>query len=408
MKNEKSGISSYTRWICEAIKDTCKKHGGRPGGSHGTKSAMLDMMREGAAYSDTAELYPFTMHPEAFIGSISLGAFFDVMGVNFFILFLIYPYPVLSFLSALLFFISVSVVFFEFFLYLPFTDRFYPERKSHNLLLTRRAEGMSRRKIILVGHCDSAYELPFINRRPRALFITLITGAALGKALGLLFGTLSIFFTPTGTVAVALGAVECALLVFFVPFLFFVNWDCVTDGANDNLTGCFLGLSILKEMNDGGERLSNTDLCCLITDGEESGLRGAFAFAKDKAREFREANTVVIAVDTIHDPKELMIYDRGINFTQKNGEVAKNLLKTAGRSLGIDIPLSPFYPGATDAEAFSRAGVEASAICAVSHEPCDYYHTESDTHTNLCEGGIELVRRILISAIKIYDSGYDG
>ncbi len=404
MENDKGGISYYTRWICESIRKICKRHGARPGGSRGAMGALEDMKREGKAYADTVELHPFTMHPHAFIASIGLGAFFDVIGVNFFLLFLIYPYPVLSFLSGVMFLFSILAVFFEFFLYLPLTDRLYPKAASKNLFLTRKAKGETKRKIVLVGHCDSAYELPFINKRPRALFIVLIVGAVLGKICGLAFGFLFLLVEPTGTLAVAVGVTESLLLLFFFPFLFFVNWDCVTDGANDNLTGCYLALSLLKEMSEGEKRLSGTDLCCLITDGEESGLRGASAFAKERGGELKGCDSLVIAVDTVHDPKEIMIYSRGINFTQKNSKRACELLKKAGCDVGIDIRLSPFYPGATDAEAFSREGVEAVAICAVSHEPCDYYHAKTDTAQNLSEVGIELVRRVLIRAIEIYDS----
>ncbi|MBO5907006.1 MAG: M28 family peptidase [Clostridia bacterium] len=405
MEKKKGATSRYTRWICEQIKETCIRHGGRPGGSASALGAMHDMMEIGRELSDTAELHPFKMHPEAFASSFLLSAFFDVIGVNFFLLFCFYPYPVLSFLSAVSFFISISVLVFEFFLYLPFTDFLYPGRKSHNLLLTKRARGTSRRKIILVGHCDSAYEMPYMNKLPRFLLIPLIIGAITGKLFSLTVGIALPFAEGSGISPLVFGGLECFFLLFFVPFLFFVNFDGVTHGANDNLTGCYLGLSILKELTDLGQRLEQTDLCCLVTDGEESGLRGAFAFAKEKREELSDGNTVVIAIDTIHSPSELMIYDRGINFTQKNGDRAKRLIEAAGYSLGIKIPKAPFYPGATDAEAFSRFGIEATAICAVSHGVCDYYHSLSDTHLNLSEPGIEFVRKILISAIKIYDSG---
>ena len=404
MDGEKGAISSYTRWICSSIKSACKKHGGRPGGSAGAKGATRDMLSIARGFADEAELHPFTMHPKAFIGSFGLGAFFDIIGVNFFILFLIYPYPVLSFLSFLMFFLSILVVLLEFFLYLPFTDKFYPAAKSENLFLVRKAKETSQRKIIFVGHSDSAYELPFVSKRPRALFVTVIIGAEISKITGLILGILFTFSPLAESLYPTLIITECVMLIFLVPFLFFVNWDAVTDGANDNLTGCYLALSVMKEMSDRGERLNNTDLCCLITDGEESGLRGAMAFAKKNRDRLRAENALVIAVDTVHDPSEIMVYDRGINFTQKNGKRATELLRRAGEALGIKIPTSPFYPGATDAEAFSRAGVEAAAICAVSHGVCDYYHTKSDNADNLSECGIEITRRVLLNAAKIYDA----
>ena len=63
--------------------------------------------------------------------------------------------------------------------------------------------------------------------------------------------------------------------------------------------------SEMAEMADKDIRYEDTDVCCLITDGEESGLRGARAFANEFVEEMLSINTVVIAPDTIHSIEEL-------------------------------------------------------------------------------------------------------
>jgi putative aminopeptidase FrvX len=239
------------------------------------------------------------------------------------------------------------------------------------------------------------------------MIVLLILTADIGVIVSLGFGILNLALPLPDTALLAFGTIEAVLLLAFIPFLFFVNWRTITDGANDNLTSCYLGMSILKEMADQGERLEHTDVCCLVTDGEESGLRGALCYAKAHRQELMDTNTLVIAADTIHDANELMIYHRGVNFTQQNSREVCELLHRAGLSCGVDLPYTGFYLGATDAEAFSRYGIKAAALCAVSHKPSFYYHTRFDTWDNLDEGCIELTRNILKSAITLYDTGWD-
>jgi len=240
----------------------------------------------------------------------------------------------------------------------------------------------------------------FLVRLKAWLIYVLILGADLGMFACLTFGLLSAAGMVSTHTSAVFGLIEALLLFIYIPWLFFIRWRVVSDGANDNLTGCYISMSILKEMAEKDIRLDYTDVCCLITDGEESGLRGAMAYAERHRQELIDTNSIVIAVDTIHDPEQLMIYHRGINFTQKNSTEVCKLLHEAGLSCGRDIPYTDFYPGANDSEAFSRNGIKAAAICAVQHTPSSYYHTRYDSWDNLNPEGIEIVRRIVSQAIQ--------
>ena len=198
------------------------------------------------------------------------------------------------------------------------------------------------------------------------------------------------------------AAIEIINSIMYSPLLFFVDWRTIVDGANDNLTGCYLAMSFLKEMADNDIRYDDTEFCALITDGEESGLRGARAFATENVEELLELNTIVIAPDTIHSVEELRIFSRGINYTESNSEEVCNLLYFASLKNGLDMRIAEFYPGANDSEGFSAVGVKAAAICGVAFTPQDYYHTVKDTYTNLNPECIRLVRNILKDAIDMF------
>ena len=61
------------------------------------------------------------------------------------------------------------------------------------------------------------------------------------------------------------------------------------------------------------------------------------------------------------------------------------------------------YPGAIDAEAFSRLGLLASGFCGVNHDPKTYYHTRLDTADNISEECINLSLDICLEAARLYD-----
>ena len=61
------------------------------------------------------------------------------------------------------------------------------------------------------------------------------------------------------------------------------------------------------------------------------------------------------------------------------------------------------YPGAVDAEGFSRYGIEAVGFCGVNHDPKTYYHTRLDTADNMSEECINLSLDICLEAAELYD-----
>ena len=396
-------MTEQTRWIMDEIRHVCENYKRRVAGSQSVRACMNYMAEQLRGFSDRVVMEPFTLHPQAWIGSIALQGTLDILGVLCYWLGYSLSARAFTALSVLFFLGSILSWVFEYVLYGPAFDFLYPKKDAVNLFAERKAAGETKRRIILCGHADAAYEISFFQHELKAWMIyLLILGADTGMFFCCGFGIAALAGTA-GTALRVFGIVELVLLVCYIPWLFFINWRVVVDGANDNLTGCYIPMSILKEMAENDERLENTDVCCLITDGEESGLRGALAYAEAHRQELLDSNTIVIALDTIHDPKELAIYHRGINFTQKNSPEVCELLHEAGLACGRDLPYAGFYPGATDAEAFSRYGIKAAGLCAVQHTPSTYYHTRHDSWDNLNPEGIEITRAVVYQALRIAD-----
>ena len=183
--------------------------------------------------------------------------------------------------------------------------------------------------------------------------------------------------------------------LLFVPFFLLVgctyNPRRIVDGANDNLTGCYMGIAILREMEHLGVCLKDTELGVILTGSEEAGLRGAKAWCKAHAKDYQDVPTYIISYDTIHDPKKLMVNLRDLNNTvASDQELASLFLKSAAE---MNVPCSkgrvPLMGGSTDSAAFTQGGFRSIGITGLSHKLEDYYHTRRDSFDNLDEAGLE-------------------
>ena len=392
----------YISYITDGIKSICIRHRRRTAGSESVRTAEAEIAESMKDCVDEIRTQQFEIHPHAFLGSVPLEAFLCLISCGFFLAGVyhgsLWPYQVsLVFMAA-----AVVVLIAEYALYRQLTDKLYPKRTGQNLYMVRKAKNAPKRRIILCGHVDAAFEMPVLKYLPAVMIYICIGSGVLFWIINFLFCNLALVDFLPDTVLKVFGIIEIVLSALYAPLLFLVDWHTVVDGANDNLTGCFLSMSILKEMADNNERFDDTEICCLITDGEEAGLRGAHAFASENVEELMKLNTMVIAVDTIHSVEELRIFSRGINYTESNSEEACNLLYFAGLKNGFDLPTAEFYPGACDSEAFSVVGVKAAAICGVAFTPQDYYHNVKDTYTNLNPECIRIVRKILKDAVYMF------
>ena len=70
---------------------------------------------------------------------------------------------------------------------------------------------------------------------------------------------------------------------------------------------------------------------------------------------------------------------------------------------GVDIPRSELYPGAVDADGFTKYGLRACGFTGVSHDPKTYYHTREDSWDNISPECLELSLDICREAARLYD-----
>ncbi len=128
------------------------------------------------------------------------------------------------------------------------------------------------------------------------------------------------------------------------------------------------------------------------------------AFVQQHIDELKNLPTVVLAIDTLGDFSELGVVVRDLNGLLPHHRGVISLLYQAGLDCGINLKPVIVFLGSSDATAFTRAGVPASALVAMDPSPAHYYHTRYDTVESMSEETISAGLTILIQTIKNYDT----
>ncbi|MCR4925949.1 MAG: Zn-dependent exopeptidase M28 [Clostridiales bacterium] len=396
---------SLASYSCEQIKNIIQKHGTRAPGSPEELEAQKDMAKELEQWADKVEIEDFTVHRQAFMGFIPFTVASAIVGTFLFIKALY----IWAFVSVV---IGAIPLFLEFVMYRQFIDFLFPGHTSHNVIATRKAKGETKRRIILIGHADSQYEwtLNYLlgGKGMLAVLVPAVVGLVAVGVLGLL--TFLVFnyassvpewFTKT------IDILKWCLFIFFpgyIGFLFFQNPFKSVPGANDNLTGCYIGMSTMKAIAEANIELENTELVVILSGSEEAGLRGAKAYVKAHKADMQDVPTVAIGLDTFRDIKDIAVYDRDLSGTLRHNKDVKGLVREAGENCGYHMEYASIWMGACDAAAFTQGGIMATGFAAMDPTPPRYYHTRLDNWDNLKADAIKAGIDVMLETVFMFDN----
>ena len=302
----------------------------------------------------------------------------------------------------------------QFGLYKKFIDRFFPEKIGHNVTAVKSCKGEVKRRIFFNGHPDAAWEWPVNYKLGGVGFEGHAVICGIGAVYYLVISIMLV--AKNGLEYVSFDASETLGLLrliglVFVPFLIGLYWmwneNRIVDGANDNLSGCYMGIAILKALKEEGIEFENTEVGVILTGSEEAGLRGAKAWCAAHKGEFDDVPTFIFSYDTIHDPKYLMTNYRDLNGTVKADKDVSDLFMEAAKELDISCKKGwvPPLGGATDSAAFAQAGFRATGVTGLNHKLEDYYHARRDTYDNMNEQGLADCFAISVKALEMFDNG---
>lgn len=390
--------------VCASIKKIIETIGPRAPGSPEELKAQEFMEKEIKPYCTDTKIEPFTVHRQAFMGFIPFTVLMGVIGVFLYF----FDYQIASLILCILGLIPLVL---EFVMYKQFIDPLFPAQESHNLICRKAPKGEVKRRIIFVGHADSQYEwtLNYLlgGNGMKAILIPAVVGlivltvASLIKVIvfdiaGVVSHGADLFFS-------IVGIIQFAFIPFFLLFLLFQNPFKSVPGANDNLTGCYVASGVIKALADSGIEFENTEVVAIMSGSEESGLRGAKAYAKKHKKELLDVDTVVIAVDTFRDLSDLAIYDRDLSGTLKHDSNLRKLVRRAGENCGLKLEYSSIYIGGSDAAAFTQEGIRATGFAAMDPTPPRYYHTRLDNWDDMNPEAIKVGLDVMMETACIFD-----
>ena len=357
---------------------------------------------------DSAEVEEFKENPGSFFGWI----YFTIT----FVLVAIALYFVFPIISVILIAAGLFIAFMQFGLYKKFVDKAFEEKTGYNVTAVKKPTGEVKRRLVFNGHPDAAWEWPVnyalggVGFESHAIICGI--GAVFYIVVSILylanFGFAGLLVNSNVTAGDAWYIKAALWGLLFVPFefgLYFMwNKKRIVDGANDNLSGCYMGIAVLKALKDEGIELENTELAVVLTGSEEAGLRGSMAWSEAHKGEWQDVPTFFFSYDTIHDPKYLMVNYRDLNGTVKADKDVSDLFFEAAKAVNVPV-LKGWVPplgGATDNAAFTKGGFRSTGITGLNHKLEDYYH---DTYDNMNNEGLANCFAATVKALEMFDDG---
>lgn len=310
-------------------------------------------------------------------------------------------------LSIIFIAIGLLICFLQFGLYKKTVDKLFKEKIGHNATGFKKPTGEVKRRIIFNGHPDAAWEWPFKYKFTYLGFDIHMSVCFVGAFYTLAIAILKVAGVITGSLALKLGLVALIFVPFWFGLYFMWNEKRIVGGANDNLTGCYMGIAILKMLKDEGIEFENTEIGVVLSGSEEAGLRGAKAWCEAHKDEMNDVPTFIISYDTIAQSEELMVNYRDLNGTVKVDKDVSDLFYEACEELKIPCKkgMVPPLGGATDSAAFAQAGLRATGVTALSHALPDFYHTRLDTPDALNKECLASCFAASVKALEMFDNG---
>ncbi len=387
MIDEKAKSAKY---MVDEITHICRDMPKRAPGSEGEKIAceyMAGVLEDCGCERVTVE--HFEEHPNAFFGWMYVTATCALIS------YILYFFVPLASVVITAFGFLVMIIQFGF--YQKLVDFLFPKAIGTNVTAVKKPTGETKARIFFNGHPDAVWNLPFHNKWGGGAYmghIVLGCGGALVSLIFFILATIKVGATAQVATPELYGWLYYAgfAILVFAPFIFglYFMWDerTIVDGANDNLSGCYMGIAILKAMKDEGIELENVEVGVILSGSEEAGLRGAKAWAEAHKEEFQDGiPTWIIGYDTIREQSQLAVNYRDLNGTVKMDKEVSDAFMDAAKELDIycRADIVPPFGGATDPAAFKQAGFKAAGVTGMNHSIQTYYHTMRDTYDNMDE-----------------------
>lgn len=401
------------QYMVDEITHICRDLPKRGPGSEGEKAASeyMEGVLKDQCGCETTYIETFKENPGSFLGWLYFTLTFSLAG---YLLFWFVPVA-----GAVLVTLGFVIMVMQFIFYKKFVDKFFPEKTGTNVTAIKKCTGEVKARIFYNGHQDAAWNWPVNEKFGGFVYEMHILLTVIGGLFNLAICIAAAVIVKGGALVATpdiygglfwVGVAGFVFVPITIGLYFMWQNNTIVDGANDNLTGCYMGISILKAMKDAGFEPENVEVGVILSGSEEAGLRGSMAWAAAHKNDFNDVPTWIISYDTIHDKKFLGVNYRDLNGTVKTDKEVCDAFMNAAKELDIACAKTwvPPLGGATDAAAFTQGGFKATGITALNHVLEDYYHTRKDTYTNLNEECLADCYAISVKVLDNLEKRYSG
>ena len=404
-----SKVRECSNFAIREIKKVCKEVGPRPAGYEGEKKGQDYVEKLMTPIADEVKRENFTLSPKAFMSWVMIDGILALIAAIFGILCNAGVLPpavetVLRVVSILLVVLAVFFLLGEFLFYKKVLDPFFKKEESSNVICTRKASGETKRRIIIGGHMDTAYEWRYTYLGGPKLVTTIVVSAVLGLliTLGLSIAGL---FVDNHTAEIVMIIVHAITLPALISVMFFVNWKLPVEGAADDLTGVFASMATLLYLKNNDIRFENTEVVAVSMGAEEEGLRGSKAFAKAHGEEYKNdgVETIFVALDTLRDYDFMGIVTKDMTATVSLDKQACALMKKAAENAEVPVNFTTTPLGSTDAAATQQGGIKSVAFTSMDPAPARYYHTRDDNVKVLEMKTLEDSLKVVLETVFLFD-----
>ena len=404
-----SKVRECSNFAIREIKKVCKDVGPRPAGYEGEKKGQDHVEALMTPIADEVKRESFTLSPKAFMSWVMIDGALALVAAILGILCFAFDLPpavetVFRVISVALVVLAVFFLLGEFLFYKQVLDVFFKKQESSNVICTRKAAGETKRRIIIGGHMDTAYEWRYTYLGGSKMVTAIIVSAILGLLVTLGF-SIAGFFVDNRTAEIVMLVVQALMIPALVAVMFFVNWKMPVDGAADDLTGVFTAMAALLYFKHNDIRLEYTEIVAMSVGAEEEGLRGSKAFAKAHADEYKNdgVETFFLALDTLRDYEFMSVITKDMTGTVSLDKQACALVKKAAENANIPVKLSTIPLGSTDAAATQQGGIKSVAFTSMDPAPARYYHTRDDNVSVLEMKTLEDSLKVVLETIYLFD-----
>ncbi len=404
-----SKVRECSNFAIREIKKVCKEVGPRPAGYEGEKKGQDYIEKLMTPIADEVKREKFTLSPKAFMSWVMIDGALALVAAILGILCFAFNMPpvvetVLRIVSVALVVLAVFFLLGEFLFYKQVLDPFFKKEESSNVICTRKASGETKRRIIIGGHMDTAYEWRY-TYLGGAKMVTMIVVTAILSLLITLGLSIAGFFVDNRTAEIVLIVVQALAIPALIAVMFFVNWKLPVDGAADDLTGVFTSMATLLYLKHNDIRFENTEVVAMSVGAEEEGLRGSKAFAKAHSEEYKNdgVETIFIALDTLRDYDFMGVVTKDMTATVGLDKQACALMKKAAENANVPVNFTTTPLGSTDAAAMQQGGIKSVAFTSMDPAPARYYHTRDDNVSVLEMKTLEDSLKVVLETVFLFD-----